>query len=87
MGINYMVNMVDILYISDLFINLFSALKLRVNGLYIIIKDYIIWYMANNSIIGHTPLIGKDLFQLNIVYIILSTGNYMGYTASLIIQK
>ena len=47
-----MVNMIDILYIPNLFINLFLASKFRVNRLYIIIKDYIIWYIINNNIIG-----------------------------------
>ena len=42
MGINCMVNMINILYTLDLFTNLFSASKLRANGLYIIIKDYTI---------------------------------------------
>ena len=42
MGINYIINIVNILYIPNLFTNLFLALKLRVNGLYIIIKNYII---------------------------------------------
>ena len=41
-GINYIVDIIDMLYISDLFINLFLVLKFKVNGLYIIIKDYII---------------------------------------------
>ena len=41
-GINYIINIVDILYMSNLFINLFLTLKLRVNRLYIIIKNYII---------------------------------------------
>ena len=41
-GINYIVNMIDILYTPNLFTNLFLILKLRVSGLYIIIKDYII---------------------------------------------
>ena len=41
-GINYIINMVDILYIFNLFTNLFLVLKLKVNRLYIIIKNYII---------------------------------------------
>ena len=40
--INYIIDMVNILYIFNLFINLFLILKFRVSGLYIIIKDYII---------------------------------------------
>ena len=40
--INYIVDMIDVLYIFNLFINLFLILKLRVSELYIIIKDYII---------------------------------------------
>ena len=42
MGINCIINMVNILYIFNLFINLLSTLKLRVSGLYIITKNYII---------------------------------------------
>ena len=42
MGINYIVDMVNILYISNLFINLLLVLKLRVSKLYIIIKNYTI---------------------------------------------
>ena len=42
MKINYIVNIINILYIFDLFINLFLVLKFRINGLYIIIKDYTI---------------------------------------------
>ena len=34
--------MINILYIFNLFINLFLALKLRVNKLYITIKNYTI---------------------------------------------
>ena len=41
-GINYIVNMIDMLYISNLFINLFLISKFRVSRLYIIIKNYII---------------------------------------------
>ena len=41
-GINYIIDIIDILYISDLFINLFLALKLKASGLYIIIKNYTI---------------------------------------------
>ena len=51
MEINYIIDMVDILYIFNLFINLFLALKFRVNRLYIIIKDYIIWCIVNDGII------------------------------------
>ena len=42
MGINYIINIINILYIFNLFINLFSALKFRFNKLYIIIKNYTI---------------------------------------------
>ena len=42
MGINCIIDMINILYIFDLFINLFLVLKFRVSELYIIIKDYII---------------------------------------------
>ena len=42
MGINYIIDIIDILYIFNLFINLFLVLKFRVSGLYITIKDYII---------------------------------------------
>ena len=41
-GINYIIDMINILYIFNLFINLLLALKLRVSELYIIIKNYII---------------------------------------------
>ena len=37
-----MVDIINILYIFNLFINLFLILKFKVSGLYIIIKDYII---------------------------------------------
>ena len=40
--INYMVNIIDVLYTPNLFINLFSALKFKINKLYIITKNYII---------------------------------------------
>ena len=41
-GINYIIDMINILYTPNLFINLFLILKFRVSELYIIIKDYII---------------------------------------------
>ena len=40
--INYIIDIINMLYIFDLFINLFLVSKFRVNKLYIIIKDYII---------------------------------------------
>ena len=42
MGINYIINIINILYTPDLFINLFLTSKLRISELYITIKDYII---------------------------------------------
>ena len=51
MGINYIINIINILYIFNLFTNLFSVSKLRINKLYIIIKNYTIQYIVNNSII------------------------------------
>ena len=42
MGINYIIDIVNILYIFNLFINLLSILKFKVSGLYIIIKNYTI---------------------------------------------
>ena len=41
-GINYIVNIINILYISNLFINLLLISKFRANKLYIITKNYII---------------------------------------------
>ena len=41
-GINYIIDIINILYISDLFTNLLLVLKFRINRLYIIIKNYII---------------------------------------------
>ena len=40
--INYIINIINILYISNLFINLFSASKFRANKLYITTKNYTI---------------------------------------------
>ena len=37
-----MINMINVLYISNLFINLLLTSKLKINELYIIIKDYTI---------------------------------------------
>ena len=51
MGINYIINIINILYMFNLFINLLLILKFRVSKLYIIIKNYIIWYIINNNII------------------------------------
>ena len=42
MGINYIIDIIDVLYIFNLFINLLLILKLKTSGLYIIIKNYII---------------------------------------------
>ena len=41
-GINYIVNIINILYILNLFTNLFLTSKFRANKLYIITKDYTI---------------------------------------------
>ena len=86
-GINCMVDMVDVLYTPDLFTNLLSASKLRASGLYITTKDYTIRRIANDSIIGQAPLIGKDLFQLDVAYVIPLAGDRIGYAAPLTIQK
>ena len=80
-----MVIILNILYISKLFINFFLVSKLWVNKLYILIKDCIIMQITNNIVIKYILFIKNNLFQLNIAYIFLFNSNPIFYNTSAIL--